>query len=262
MRRAVIIQNGAKGGPRRVGDWLRAAGVATDVVTAYDGSPVPPLHGYDAVVVLGGGFMCDNDVRAPWLPATRALVREALDGGTPVLGICLGGQLLAHVAGGSVTPDAGAPEHGSVPVTIRPEAADDPLFRDLPPTVPAIEHHKDAITTVPPGAVWLASTERCAYQAFRVGATAWGVQFHPEVGPDRLLQWDAGELEVAGLDRDSLHRQAVADDAVAGAIWETVTKRFAGIVNGTTKESARPTSGRTARTTPTASPRTTPAPRP
>jgi GMP synthase (glutamine-hydrolysing) len=181
-------------------------------------------------VVLGGGFMCDDDVRAPWLPATRALVHEALDDGTPILGICLGGQLLAHVAGGAVTPDAGAPEHGSTPITIRPEAEDDPLFRDLPATVPAVEHHKDAITTLPPGAVWLASTERCQYQAFRVGNTAWGVQFHPEVGPDRLLQWDAAELELAGLDRDALHRQAVTDDPVAAPIWERVTRRFAAMV--------------------------------
>lgn len=229
MPRAVIIQNGAKGGPRRVGGWLRAADVETDVVHAYDGASVPRLDDYRAVVVLGGGFMCDDDVHAPWLPATRALVREALDHGVPILGICLGGQLLAHVAGGSVAADAGAPEHGSTPITIRPEAADDPLFGDLPESVPAIEHHKDAITALPPGAVWLASSERCPYQAFRVASSAWGVQFHPEVGPDRLLQWDAAELELAGLDRETLHRRAETDDPAAAPVWERVTKRFAAI---------------------------------
>lgn len=227
MPRAVIIQNGAKGGPRRVGEWLTTAGIDIDVVHAYDGASVPALDGYDAVVVLGGGFMCDDDVRAPWLPATRALVREALGDGVPVLGICLGGQLLAHVAGGTVVADAGAPEHGSTRITVRPEAADDPLFHDLPTTVPAIEHHKDAITGLPPGAVWLASSERCPYQAFRVGSTAWGVQFHPEVAPDRLQQWDAADLQLAGLDRDVLHRQAVADDPVAAPTWRRVTERFA-----------------------------------
>lgn len=250
MPRAVIIQNGAEGGPRRVGEWLHDAEVETDVVHAYDGAAVPALDGYQAVVVLGGGFMCDDDARAPWLPATRALVREALDHGVPILGICLGGQLLAQVAGGNVAADAGAPEHGSTPIAIHPDAADDPLFGDLPDSVPAIEHHKDAITELPPGAVWLASSERFPYQAFRVGSNAWGVQFHPEVGPERLLQWDAAELELAGHDREALHRQAIADDPVAAPIWENVTKRFAAIACASA-EDATPVGG-TARTDRTA----------
>ncbi|MBO0892617.1 MAG: type 1 glutamine amidotransferase, partial [Acidothermales bacterium] len=142
----LVVQNEGNGGPRRFGDWLAEDGLRLDVVHAYDGAAPPRALAHDAVLVLGGGFMPDADDRAPWLAQTRALVAEALRSGVPVFGICLGGQLLAHVAGGAVKADAGAPETGSVPVTLRPEAAADPLFHDLPATVPGIEHHADAIT--------------------------------------------------------------------------------------------------------------------
>jgi GMP synthase (glutamine-hydrolysing) len=223
----LVIQHSKRGGPRRLGEWLAEDGVTVDVVHAYDGAPVPSDNPHDALLVLGGGFMPDDDARAPWLKPTRGLVEQALEAGTPMLGICLGGQMLAHVAGGSVQADAGAPENGSLPITLRPEAAADPLLHDLPATVTAIEHHVDAITALPPEAVWLASTERCPYQAFRVGEAAWGVQFHPEVDADRLLEWDHDRLRAQGFDKDELYRQAVADEPVAKPIWREVATRFA-----------------------------------
>ncbi|ADD44111.1 type 1 glutamine amidotransferase [Stackebrandtia nassauensis] len=227
---AIVVQNGPKGGPGRVGEWLAAEGIALDVVHGYQ-EPVPERLEHDAVIVLGGGYLPDADDKAPWLAATRTLVRQALDTDTPVLGICLGGQLLAHVAGGVVEGDVGAPENGSTPVTIRPQASDDPLFGSLPPTVPAIEHHVDAITALPPDAIWLAETDRCPYQAFRVGRSAWGTQFHPEIDPDRVRRWDPEPLREQGFDPEQVYAGADADDEVARAIWEKVTRRFATVVH-------------------------------
>lgn len=226
----LVVQNEANGGPRRFGDWLAEDGLRLDVVPAYDGGALPERLGHDAVLVLGGGFMPDADERAPWLAQTRALVGEAVRRGVPVFGICLGGQLLAHVAGGAVKADAGAPEAGSVPVTLRPEAATDPLFHGLPATVPAMEHHVDAVTALPADAAWLARTERCPYQAFRVGERAWGVQFHPEVTPDRIPQWNADKLRAQGYDRDEVHARAVADEPVSTPIWRELCRRFATVV--------------------------------
>ncbi|ETK38011.1 type 1 glutamine amidotransferase [Microbispora sp. ATCC PTA-5024] len=230
--RVLAVQSGRDSGPARFGAWLAEAGLVVEVVAGCDGDPLPPPLGHDALLVLGGGYLPDDDDRAPWLPATRALVTRALETEVPLFGICLGGQMLAAVAGGRVRGDAGAPEQGSTPVTIRSEAAGDPLFHDLPGVVPAIEHHVDAITELPPGAVWLAETERCPYQAFRVGRRAWGVQFHPEAAPERIRGWDADTLRRQGFDPDGLYAAAVADDRVSAPVWHTVATRFAEVVRG------------------------------
>ncbi|MDB1089169.1 type 1 glutamine amidotransferase [Streptomyces sp. ACA25] len=230
--RILVVQNTPEGGPQRFGEWLTDAGAALEVVHGYAGAAVPSRPRHDAVVVLGGGFMPDDEVRAPWLKPTRALVGEAVGRGIPVFGICLGGQLLAQVAGGTVTADAGAPELGSVPLTLRAEAGNDPLFHGLPRSVPAVQRHVDAVTALPPGAHWLARSARCPYQAFRVGSRAWGVQFHPEVPADRLRHWDAESVRRHGFDPEELHRGAMAAEPAAVRAWRTVARRFARLADG------------------------------
>ncbi|MGN9842752.1 type 1 glutamine amidotransferase [Nonomuraea sp. H19] len=225
MGDVLIVQNSRSGGPSRLGGWLADAGLRLDVVLAHEGAPLPARLDHDAMIMLGGGYLPDEDDRAPWLADARRLVAQALAEGVPLLGICLGGQLLAHVAGGEVTGDAGVPENGSTPLTIRPEAAGDPLFHGLPEVVPAIEHHKDAVTRLPGGAVWLAETRACPYQAFRVGERAWGVQFHPEVLPTRIREWRA-----KGFDPEEVYAKAVADEPVSTPIWHQVVLRFAALV--------------------------------
>ncbi|MFI1092807.1 type 1 glutamine amidotransferase [Streptomyces sp. NPDC020917] len=231
---ALVIQSTPNGGPGRWEGWLREGGLDLDVVPAYDGAPVPEsLAGRQALVVLGGGYLPDDDARAPWLPATRALVQEALATGTPVFGICLGGQMLAHVAGGAVKGSHGHPEYGSTPLRLRDAAAEDPLFQGLPAAPTAIEHHVDAITELPPGAHWLVESDTCPYQAFRLGdGPAWGVQFHPETTADRIRHWDAANVESHGFDRDTLHRTALADEPAATDVWHTVALRFAAQATG------------------------------
>ncbi|MEV4178999.1 type 1 glutamine amidotransferase [Nonomuraea sp. NPDC049709] len=221
----LVVQNSRSGGPGRVGDWLAEAGLELDVVLAHEGAPLPARLEHDAMIMLGGGYLPDDDDRAPWLRDARRLMGQALAEGVPLLGICLGGQMLAQVAGGEVTGDTGAPENGSLPLTIRPEAAADPLFHGLPPVVPAIEHHKDAITRLPAGAVHLAETESCPYQAFRMGERAWGVQFHPEVLPARIRAWRAD-----GFDPAEVYARAVADEPLSTPVWHRVTGRFAALV--------------------------------
>ncbi|MEU7894895.1 type 1 glutamine amidotransferase [Nonomuraea sp. NPDC049152] len=224
MREVLIVQNAASGGPRRVGDWLAEDGLGLEVVRAFEGAEVPERLGDRALLVLGGGYLPSDDARAPWLPATRELVRQAIDDARPYLGICLGGQMLSEVAGGLVKADAGEPENGSVPITLRPETGDDPLFHGLPEVVTAIEHHKDAVVGLPEDAAWLAQTEACPYQAFRVGPAAWGVQFHPEVAPERILEWDD-----RGFDLERLHREALLDEPAAITVWRGVSHRFAAV---------------------------------
>ncbi|MFG3258239.1 type 1 glutamine amidotransferase [Streptomyces sp. NPDC048172] len=230
MTDVLVVQNTPTGGPGRVGEVLAETGLTVEVTHAYEGQPVPRKVEHGAVVVLGGGYLPDEDARAPWLADLRALTTDALQAGTPVLGICLGGQLLAHVAGGSVAARHGRPEVGSTPLTVRPEAARDPLFGALPPRVTAIENHEDQITALPPDAVWLMESADCPHQAFRVGDRAWGVQFHPEAPPSRLRGWDLDRLSGLGLDHAALCARAESDDAEAAPLWTSLVRRFADLV--------------------------------
>ncbi|CAG6392079.1 type 1 glutamine amidotransferase [Streptomyces cocklensis] len=223
----LVVQSSAHSGPGRWSGWLAEGGVGMEVVRADAGEELPGRLEHDALVVLGGGYLPDDDERAPWLAGTRALVEQALQRGVPMFGICLGGQMLAQVAGGAVEGAHGEPEFGSTVLTLRHEAADDALFRELPERPTAVENHVDAIVRLPQGAHWLASSERCAYQAFRVGAAAWGVQFHPEVAPESLTRWSAARLERYGADREELHRVALREDLTAAAVWRKVALRFA-----------------------------------
>ncbi|MFI1312756.1 type 1 glutamine amidotransferase [Streptomyces albidoflavus] len=227
---ALVIQNFPRGGPGRWAPWLAAAGVTPVLVRAYDGEPVPPRLDHAALLVLGGGYLPDEDDRAPWLAPTRALARQALDAGTPYFGICLGGQLLAQVAGGEVRGEHGRPEFGSTALRLRPEATGDPLFTGLPPRPTALQNHVDAITRLPGGAHWLAESEACPYQAFRVGERAWGVQFHPEAEAAGILRWNEERLRRYGYEREELHRDALADETGAAEVWGAVAGRFAGVV--------------------------------
>lgn len=228
----LAVQHTPNGGPGRFGTWLAEGGLTVDVVRAYDGAPLPERLSHRALLVLGGDYLPDEDGRAPWLAATRALVAEALETGVPVFGICLGGQLLARVAGGAVAANHGRPEIGSTRLTLRPEAEDDPLFHGLPPHPTAIGNHVDAVTELPPDARWLALSERCPYQAFAVGDRAWGTQFHPEVTAARVRTWRPERLLRHGFDPVEVVRRAEADEPAASEVWRTVALRFAELVKG------------------------------
>lgn len=208
--RVLVVQNSPSSGPRRLTGWLAEAGVTPEIVQASDGLP-ETLAGYDGVVLLGGGFMPDDDAGHPWLPRERALAREALDREVPLLGICLGQQLLAHVAGGTVTARSGETERGMCALEVLPNAAQDPLFgRFAGSSEPLwmMQNHEDSVTEAPPEAILLVTSPDCRVQAFRVGPVAWGLQFHPEAPPEAIENWDEAALAGQGLDRAALLAEA------------------------------------------------------
>lgn len=228
MATALVVQNSNGGGAGRWGPWLTEAGLLPQVVQAHRGEPLPTRLEHDALIVLGGPFMPDDEEQAPWLRPVRGLLDQALERAICYFGICLGGQLLAQHTGGEVRARYGTPEFGSVDLTLRHTTVDDPLFHDLPTEVPAIENHVDQITVLPPGAIWLASSAGCRHQAFRLGPAAWGVQFHPEASADRIPHWNTARLAAHGAsDRDTLHRAAEAAEPASAEVWHTVARRFA-----------------------------------
>jgi GMP synthase (glutamine-hydrolysing) len=149
--------------------------------------PQPPgLDGVDAVMAFGGSMHPDQEELHGWIPAELALLRRALDDGTPVLGVCLGAQLLARAAGARVGPAREA-EIGWHAVELTDEGRDDEVVGTLPPRVEGFQWHHYSFE-VPPGATELARSPVCA-QAFRVDGRAWGIQFHAEVTRAMIDAW-------------------------------------------------------------------------
>ena len=142
----------------------------------------------DAIAVFGGGMNVVDAGELPWLRSEIAMLRDALEDGTPVLGVCLGSQLLAAAAGARVAR-AARPEIGWFPVERTDAAAADPVLGALPARFTAYQWHSWTFA-VPEGAVELARSPVCP-QAYSLGARAWGVQFHPEVTRDLLDAWIA-----------------------------------------------------------------------
>ena len=237
MTRVLVVLNSPTSSMGRLEQLLPEAGIDPFLTP---GSELPEtLDDFAGVVLLGGGFMPDDDVDHPFLARERRLATEALESGLPLLGLCLGGQLLAHVAGGVVTARSGETERGMCPLTVLPAAVDDPVFGDLPgvPDEPLwmIENHEDSVTTLPPSATLLVSSGECPIQAFRVGDAAWGLQFHPEARPERVATWDEAALSEQGIDRAALTAAALVHAAENEAQSRALVHAWSDVVHTTAK---------------------------
>lgn len=211
----------------RLGDfdaWVAAGlkGAAFTVSVDHDQS-LPPHAQIGGVVITGSPAMVTE--QSAWMQTTADWLRTAVDTGLPVLGICFGHQLLAWALGGDVGWNPRGREIGTVPVRLTSPGENDPLLGALPPSFPAHVTHRQSVLRLPDGARLLASSEREPHQAFAVGATAWGVQFHPEFSAAAMrgyLEQFAAELVGEGFDTAGLHRDVQETPAAA-----TVLTRFA-----------------------------------
>lgn len=198
----LIVQHEPGEGPGLLGRALDDAGITRRLVRTFAGEPVPRTLGDAAgLVVLGGSMAVYEQERHPHLGHELELLRDALRRKRPILGLCLGSQLLAAALGGTVAK-AKAKELGWYRVRLAPAAADDALLSGAPPDFVAFHWHGDACP-LPPGAVQLASSTLTRCQAFRAGTNAWGFQFHPEVDEEiigAMVSGGADELASEGVD--------------------------------------------------------------
>jgi GMP synthase (glutamine-hydrolysing) len=169
------------------GAVLHAAGVVLAERDIRRGDPLPELAEVDGILSLGGEQSVLDIDREPGLAAEAALLRAAVERGVPVLGVCLGGQLLAHALGGRVRR---RPQRlvAWVPLEALAAAQDDPLLGALPDGAAGLHFNEDGVE-LPPGAVELLRGPGHGAEAFRVGPSAWGVQFHAEVDAQALDAW-------------------------------------------------------------------------
>lgn len=160
---------------------------------------------WEGIVITGSPAMVSD--RAPWSENTATWLAAAVSADIPVLGVCYGHQLLAHALGGEVGYHPRGRETGTHQVELLDAALEDPLFRGLPRRFPAQLTHRQSVLRLPENAVLLGRNEFEAHQAFRIGSSAWGVQFHPEFSAEVMqayLEIQALDLVNEGLDAEAL----------------------------------------------------------
>jgi len=221
--RIAVLQHEAATGLGAFAGALSDLGVECETLETTGGAALPDPAGFAGAIALGGSLGAND----PSLGEARRWIRNAVLCDVPFLGICLGAQLMARALGGSVEPGH-RPEVGVHDLFMTDAARHDPLFAGLPRRLQVFGWHEDSFTP-PRQALPLAGSIAYANQAFRWGATAYGLQFHVEVRPDDLRRWAHVPaymrlLEAVGCDwnalADALRAATPALDEVAHTLIE------------------------------------------
>jgi len=208
-----IIQNDPEVPP---GNLVEELPVPYIVLHPYRGDSLPAVADIRALIVLGGAMGANEVDKHPFLADLKVLIRDVVAAGIPYLGICLGGQLLASSLGAPVISNRWE-ELGTLEVSLTREGMEDSLFAEIPETFHSFQWHHDSFD-IPAGGIVLAASATCPHQAFRIGNSAWGVQFHPEVTDDIIRSWCAWDYATAHKTAELVmlfSREAVAYRAIS-----------------------------------------------
>ncbi len=217
-------------GPGSLEPLFKSLGIELKLLKPFKGDVIPENLG-DGLLILGGPMGVYEEAQYPWMTRELAAIRKALDASLPVLGICLGSQMLAHAAGAQVFRGA-LPEVGWRPITLTAEGKKDPLLEGLPETFNVFHWHGDTFT-LPKGARLLAGSDWFPHQIFKIGAKAYGFQCHLEVTETMVRDWAtlyAKELVPAGgptpLARveGNLKQNAAQLETLAGKVFTRFAK--------------------------------------
>lgn len=180
--RAHVLMHVDFEGPGSMGTWFASHGYTLTHTRFYQDIPaLPELSDIDVLVVMGGPMSVNDETEFPWLVTEKRYVRAAIQAGKPVLGVCLGAQLIASVLGARVFPNK-LREIGWFPVRAAEVAESDGLFA-FPEQIEVFHWHGETFD-IPDGAVLLASSKACRNQAFQYGSKVLGLQFHLETTPE------------------------------------------------------------------------------
>jgi GMP synthase (glutamine-hydrolysing) len=242
----LVLQHAQCEEPGRIGDAIALAGLRSRVIHAAHGEPVPRTIGSAAgLVVMGGPMSAYDRDRHPHLTEELWLIESALEARVPVLGICLGSQLLAHALGAPVQPGR-RKEIGWFPIRWMGKALDDRVLAPVSATRPTVFHWHGDVFDLPAGAVPLARSALTDVQAFRFGATAYGFLCHLEVTPSLvagMARTFRDELVAERIDGDALVADAERYDASLGHLARRVFGHWVGFVSGRASIAGATTAG-------------------
>jgi GMP synthase-like glutamine amidotransferase len=229
----LVLQHYADSPPGLIGEAAAARGIHLEIIDAAQACTIPAdAQRHHGLLVLGGVMSAHDDHLAPHFPALLDLARAFAAAEKPVLGICLGGQLLARAFGGRVHRHRAA-EFGFLPVHPTPAAASDPLLAGSRTGVTVMQWHDDSFDP-PPDAVPLLEGSPCRSQAFRVGRSVWGFQGHLEVTRATALAWAELRATLRGEPqaRAILARQMTEGWAETEAFGRLVAGRWLDLCRG------------------------------
>lgn len=211
MTKLLVLQHILREHPSNIAEYARDRNVTLDVIGLWKSEPIPDVSLYDGLIVLGGPMGVYEEYTGK---------KEELDviqkhiGAVPMLGICLGAQLLAHVLGAKVYPHIKSGKHlkevGYYTVEHTEEGKVSPLFKDLPSEMKVLQWHGDTFD-IPEGATHIATAPLCKNQAFSKGNTH-GLQFHVEATPTMVATWVERDAKWAHTDFD-LDEERIMKDA-------------------------------------------------
>jgi len=231
--RVLVIENYSGTDVGEMAGTFANRGVMLDVVQAFNGSPLPAnTDDHDGMIVLGGDQNALDDTGSPYFPRLLELMRAFDTTRRPVLGICLGAQLLARAHGGGNIVGQ-VLEFGFIPVTPTAAGHTDPLTSSLNPDVPIFEWHSDTFT-LPPGATHLATSAAYENQAYSVGNVSYGTQFHFEVGRTLAERWSTAHSSYLDTQRPGwrlqIEKELEQHEAEARAFCANFTNRWVDLV--------------------------------
>lgn len=245
--RILVVENSRHVPPGLVGDVLVERGAELVTVRPVEGEALPPgPEGFDGALVLGGPQSANDDEGHPYIPDLLGLIRAFGAAERPLMGICLGAQMLARAYGARVRVHD-VPEIGFVPLDATADAGNDPLLADSIPLPAILEWHFDSFA-LPEGAVLLAGGTDCANQIFRLGEDLYGFQCHFEADAAIARAWaqrftlPAGGARPAAIPEDvpgHIEAQLVRHGDQAVAFGRGVAGRWAERVEHRAAERAR-----------------------
>ena len=219
--RWVVLQHVAWEGPGLIAAIARRRGLSVNVHRLDLNPAMPPSEDLGGLVVMGGPMGAYETDKYPFIEPECALISQMVSSGRPVLGVCLGAQLLAKSLGAHVFPGP-ATEIGFGLVQLVPQAGDDPVFAGCDAEIPVFHWHGDTFD-LPAGATLLASSPICAHQAFRVGQRAYALQFHLEADQETWSAWEPQLPSDVRVSEDQRERVQNIGRAVIENFFEATT---------------------------------------